>query len=241
MKRHVPLYNTGTHARTGTRTDTNLEQTPELTPRALVGMTVHHHHLHNHHHHDQHELWYAPLSGVFFAAMLAIGSSVDNLAVGVSLGVSGQRLIPWVNLVVGACNALGALLASYGGLWMGAAVPTLAPLFAGATFAYLGYSEAASYYYREESPLTKLAAEGVVVRLAVPMTLNNLAGGVAGGVAGVSPFAAALSVLAASTIMMWGGHKLGRWVGDSMSVDPRVVAGSIFFLLALAQVIEVVT
>ena len=28
------------------------------------------------------------------------------------------------------------------------------------------------------------AAEGVVLRLAVPMTLNNLAGGVAGGVAG---------------------------------------------------------
>ena len=124
---------------------------------------------------------------------------------------------------------------------MGAAVPTLAPLLAGATFAYLGYSEAASWYHSEESPLTKLAAEGVVVRLAVPMTLNNLAGGVAGGVAGVSPLVAALSVLAASTLMMWGGHKVGRWLGDSLSVDPRVVAGTIFFVLALAQFIEVLT
>ena len=199
-------------------------------------MTTHHHH-HHHHHHQQ--LWYAPLSNYFFTAVLAVGSSVDNAAVGMSLGVSGQKLQPWVNVSIATCNSLGALMASYGGLWMGAAVPMLAPLLAGATFAFLGYSEAASWYHCEESPLAKLAAEGVVLRLAVPMTLNNLAGGVAGGVAGVSPYEAALSVLVASTLMMWGGHRAGRVLGASVPVDPRVAAGGIFFLLAFAQIAAV--
>ena len=73
------------------------------------------------------------------------------------------------------------------------------------------------------------------------MTLNNLAGGVAGGVAGVSPILAAGSVLAASVLMMYGGHKLGRYLGASLAVDPRVVACSIFLILALAQFVGAMT
>uniref|UniRef100_A0A7S4P4K2 GDT1 family protein n=1 Tax=Paramoeba aestuarina TaxID=180227 RepID=A0A7S4P4K2_9EUKA len=187
------------------------------------------------------ENWFGTLSSFFFAIVLAIGSSVDNLAVGVSLGVSGQRLRPWVNFAIAGSNALGAFLASFGGLWMGEAIPTLAPLLAGVTFAFLSYSEFSSWYHHEESPLTKLAAEGVVIRLAVPMTLNNLAGGVAGGVAGVSPFVAALSVLVASAVMMWGGHRAGRWLGGTLPVDPCVVAGGIFAVLALTQFVDVIT
>ena len=61
---------------------------------------------------------------MMLAMMLAVGSSIDNLAVGVSLGVSGQRLQPFVNLTVGACNACGALMASYGGMLMGSSVST---------------------------------------------------------------------------------------------------------------------
>ena len=172
---------------------------------------------------------------LMLALFLAVGSSLDNLAVGVTLGVTGQRLQPWVNMTIAVCNAAGALLASYGGSLLGDTAPRLAPLLAGSVFAYLGFSEGRSWWHEEPSPLAQLAAEGLVARLAIPMTLNNIAGGVAGGVAGVSPVLAAFCVLAASFLMMAGGHTFGRYLDSALTVDPRVAASGIFCVLAVAQ------
>ena len=174
------------------------------------------------------------------AVVLAVGSSVDNLAVGITVGVTGHRLQPWVNGVVASCNAAGTLLASIGGSMMGDTTPTLAPLLAGSVFMYLGFSEGRSWWLGEESPLAQLAAQGLVARLAVPMTLNNFAGGVAGGVAGVSPLVAAASVLVASFFLMAGGHSVGRYLDKSLTIDPRIAACAIFVLLGIAQLGSVV-
>ena len=74
--------------------------------------------------------------------------------------------------------------------------PTIAPALAGLVFAFLARDELGSWARGEpSSPLAALAAEGVAVRLALPMTLNNIAGGLAGGVAGVPPALALLFLL----------------------------------------------
>ena len=72
------------------------------------------------------------------------------------------------------------------------------------------------------------------------MTLNNLAGGVAGGVAGISPLIAGIGALVASYLMMSAGHYVGRRLGSAVEqcVDPRVVAAVIFVSVAIAQLVD---
>ena len=106
-----------------------------------------------------------------------------------------------------------ALLASYGGAFLGGLAPTAAPIAAAVVFGHLAHAEWLSWKLGElTSPLTKLAIDGLAWRLAVPMTLNNLAGGVAGGVGGVKPVPAFLLGFLASFAAMALGHELGKRV-----------------------------
>ena len=78
------------------------------------------------------------------------------------------------------------------------------------------------------------------LRIAVPMTLNNLAGGVAGGAAGIDPRTAGTLALLASYCMMKLGHVVGEFLMPSLGrhVDTRVVSGAIFGGLALSQALQ---
>ena len=64
-----------------------------------------------------------------------------------------------------------------------------------------------------------------VIRLAIPMTLNNLAGGVAGGAAGLSPIITAFYALLASFVMMSLGYTIGKRLGRKLPMDPSFVSG----------------
>ena len=70
-------------------------------------------------------------------------------------------------------------------------------------------------------------------------TLNNLAGGVAGGAVGITPGQAFVFALVASVSMMELGSRIGRGVGPlvrrSLALEPRLVAAAIFVLMALVQ------
>lgn len=96
----------------------------------------------------------------------------------------------------------------------------------------------------ESSDLTKLAVSGSALALAVPMTLNNLAGGVAGGLSGSGPLGMGLGALMASFVFMASGHCLGRWAsaGDDKKAfagsDPRLCSAFIFFGLATSRILD---
>jgi hypothetical protein len=96
----------------------------------------------------------------------------------------------------------------------------------------------------ENSDLAKLAVSGSAFALAVPMTLNNLAGGVAGGLSGSGPLGMGLGALAASFVLMASGHCLGRWASEGYDkksltgADPRLCAAIIFFGLATSQLLD---
>ena len=183
--------------------------------------------------------WMGDESTWLYALGLALSSSTDNFAVGTSLGLSAIDLPIQLNLIVSFCNATGALLASFGGFFLGQLAPAVAPLLAAAVFVYLGREEWVSYAGGSSaSPLAKLAADGLAFRLAGPMTLNNLAGGVAGGAVGVSPWAAFVLACIASFVTMFAGHRLGRWAGPALHrhLDARVLAATIFFGLAGWQI-----
>ena len=144
----------------------------------------------------------------------------DPSAAAPKIPFSSQQLRRWLqlNLIVALCNATGALLATHGGKALHSINPNLSAWLAGCAFLYLGREEAHSWWNDEPSPLGKMANSAVTgrgsttlasLRLAVPMTLNNLAGGVAGGAAGVPPILNACCMFLASALMMGGGLLLG--------------------------------
>lgn len=175
------------------------------------------------------------------AIAIACSSSTDNFAVGLSVALAGSRLPPRVNLIISVCNALGALMSTGVGALLGRAAPTFGPAAAAAVFLYLAWEEITSYRKGERaSPLARSASEGLVWKLALPMTLNNLAGGVASGVVGVSPLISGFGALVASYLMMASGYFLGRRLGGAVErcLDPRVLAATIFAAVALTQIME---
>ena len=144
-----------------------------------------------------------------YALLLAIGSSTDNFAVGASLGFSEKKLQVHANLIVSVANAFGAFLSCSGGrvlehlLYKG-----IAPTLGGLAFAYLAYDEYINRSVdgtnisintnndkdtaesknpqlhdctdknTSSSSATMTLLE--ILQMAIPMTLNNIAGGVAG-------------------------------------------------------------
>ena len=157
---------------------------------------------------------------IFDAFLLALASSTDNFMVGLSVGISNQRLSFGANTLISTCNAAGAYLASFGGSALGQSLPpNLPPLLSAIAFGGLALREFWEFWqtvrskrrlllknkenYNSEENADKrsdnyevedaASAVGVninstgknlntsrAIHLAIPMTLNNLAGGVAG-------------------------------------------------------------
>ena len=191
------------------------------------------------------------------ALLLSLGSSTDNFAVGLSLGLTRRKLDVSDNLIISTLNALGACISASGGRWLGLLLASregtslggfpFASLLAGGIFAYLGFDELASRRSGGGDPCPAIGRPGGgvrdAVRIGLPMTLNNLAGGAAGGAVGVGAAVSGVLALLASFAMMKIGHTVGRsglgcWVGRR--VDARAVSGIIFASLALSQFLSVV-
>lgn len=195
----------------------------------------------------------SPAAVLFEATLLSVASSLDNFAVGLSLGLVQATLSPRLNFIVAASNAAGAVLSSYVGAALGLHAPGVAGTLAGLIFAWLGLGEAWAYYAREDSVLAALAKDGNAWKLALPMTLNNLAGGVAGGLARIPPLLLGAGAFAASFGLMWVGRALGNCIvtrgadrhaghrggggggGPALPLDERVVAAVVFLGLAAQQ------
>jgi len=171
--------------------------------------------------------------------LLATGASVDNAAIGVSLGISKLSFSLFLNGTVGACNALGTLVSSHCGAYMKGLSPEFTLGIAGVIFFYLGAREIRSWYTSRQSPLLRVVPKRLLVYLAATTTLNNLACGFAGGAAGLDPMNLSASVLVVSVILMSLGHMLGNKLGRASKVDSRLISGGIFVLLACFSFLEI--
>jgi putative Mn2+ efflux pump MntP len=148
------------------------------------------------------------------ALVLAFASSTDNFLVGLCTGLVGKPLPVTVLWGIALCNAAGSLVATAGGAFCANTLHATAQLqygLAAAAFGYLAWIE-----YKEfpasttpSSNQTGSCRQQASLSLALPMTLNNLAGGVAGGVVGLSAVTASLYALFISVITMWVGYRLG--------------------------------
>ena len=190
------------------------------------------------------------------ALLLALASSTDNFTVGVAVGLRDKRRLPvWANGIISTFNAAGALGAAYMGVVLSREMPYLAPLLAALAFGYLSVQELLSYRQQEQKrqehkptdqrpaneeqqQADQLFCLSGVLRLALPMTLNNLAGGVAGGAAGLSPTIASGYAFLASYVTMSVGFRIGRSLGRHIPYDPSLIAGLLLGLLCLITIQE---
>jgi putative Mn2+ efflux pump MntP len=186
------------------------------------------------------------------ALILALASSTDNFTVGFSVGLTGQLFPLGANAFIAVCNALGAFVASYGGSFMGEALPSAAAMLAALAFGYLAQKELNSYLdHRKQqqntpsadknsaaSTLKKIDMQNVL-GLAIPMTLNNLAGGIAGGAAGLSPTITAMYCLGASFGCLTFGYLLGKRIGSRLPFDPSLLSSFLLGVLCLLTLNEV--
>jgi putative Mn2+ efflux pump MntP len=170
------------------------------------------------------------------ALLMALASSTDNFLVGVSVGLTRKPLSIKVLWGIALCNAVGGFLAASGGR-LGVKYlmdESTANGFAGFAFAYLAWKE---YVESLEEASSKGAPKQVSLALALPMTLNNIAGGVTAGVLGVPPLWNFTYALAVSVLTMWIGYRLGKGfsgVGFSGVHGQRsLVYGTIFIYLVL--------
>jgi putative Mn2+ efflux pump MntP len=194
----------------------------------------------------------------FDALLLALASSTDNFTVGLSVGIGSKPLPLWVNVVISICNAAGALFAGYGGLWLSQTMPSyMPPLLAALAFGILAVQECRSSQEQEQqhdgddhhdddgdkskNNRHSLVNMSQVVQLALPMTLNNLAGGVAGGAAGLAPLMSASYALFASFLTMAVGHWLGGHLGKTLlsgKTTPSLVSACLLGILCLLTLNE---
>jgi putative Mn2+ efflux pump MntP len=194
------------------------------------------------------------------ALLLALASSTDNFTVGISIGItsSSTTKLPfaWINIIISICNALGALLAGLAGKFMITSNKNtfLPAVLAACAFGVLAFQELYLYYNdviklnyphkKIKNPAdskSSVANLTSVWKLAIPMTLNNLAGGVAGGAVGLSPGISALYALNASFISMSLGHFVGfRLGGDRIPCHPSLISACLLGFLCLMTIQEIV-
>jgi putative Mn2+ efflux pump MntP len=187
------------------------------------------------------------------ALILALASSTDNFTVGFSVGLTGQLFPLAANAFIAVCNAVGAFVASYGGSFMGEALPSAAAMLAALAFGYLALKELCSYleHRQQQQQQNTTSADNAVsvvkkqidmqnvLGLAIPMTLNNLAGGIAGGAAGLPPTMTATYCLISSFTSMTVGYFLGKRIGSRLPFEPSLLAAFLMGVLCLLTLNEV--
>lgn len=175
------------------------------------------------------------------ALLLALASSTDNFAVGFSIGIGRNKLPAWANAITSFCNGLGAFLAGYGGSILNKNLPLFAPTLAAIVFGGLGVLELMSYSRNPDTATgSNMSSVPQVFRLAVPMTLNNLAGGAAGGTLGLTPEISGFYSVVASFLTMYAGHFVGYRLGSRrIPIHPSLASGVLLLGLSALTTLEI--
>lgn len=173
---------------------------------------------------------------------IALASSTDNFLVGLSVGLTQKPLKRVVLWGIALCNATGCWIATSGGSWSARHLdPKAANGLACLAFSYLALKEYTDNNHNNNHAAQQQQAgnkpKHVSLQLALPMTLNNLAGGVTAGVLGVSAAHNFLYALLVSVLTMWVGYRLGKAFAGNLQTAASnrwIMYGPILIYLTLA-------
>ena len=162
------------------------------------------------------------------AILIAAVSNLDNLGVGVALGIRGTRIATIPNFIIAAMTmagtaaamssgrALSRLIAPSTAASLGAviiiavgATTLLATPFAGRTPRRPRRVLPATDVQRRGNAPTPISYREALV-LGLALSLNNIGSGVGAGIAGIPPLATTLLAGAFSLVAIGGGSSVGR-------------------------------
>lgn len=195
----------------------------------------------------------------------SLSSSTDNFIVGFNLGLCSEGigdLSYKFNFIVSTSNAIGAYLSTFfGHLLSNNIAPRIAEFLSIAMFFILGLLDLNSWRKRKSRkngnnrrgkdidgfmlPIRQQTPKSAW-KVAVPMTLNNLGGGFAGGIIGCSAYDMFFTAFFASFLLMMLGYFLGKAIvrksqlynNKSLSVHSELVSAGLLLLLAFIQVFD---
>lgn len=174
-------------------------------------------------------------------AVLSIASSVDNWAVAMAVGISGTKLSFPDCFIIAAVGGLASGLADFASALAGQWLKAASSLLCGAFFIGLALNEFWNYFRGADDQETKKGFTALgkqqigAFSLAVPLSLNNLAGGVAGGLAGDAFWLLGGCSALASLLFMVLGNYAGRKLGMKLPFSTEIMAGVAFFAIGLIQ------
>lgn len=174
---------------------------------------------------------------LFSAILLGIATNLDNLAIGLSIGLEGKKLPFLSNCVIAASSAL----ASYFGCALAAVCAGLGPwlkYLGGGLLVLLGLWP---FFYqkapKEEKKQPKKSEDGPrlglgrALILAVTLALNCIPASFGAGMAGAYPWQMAASVGACSFLAVGAGCWVGRYTNAHFSGDWLDRAAAIIMVL----------
>ncbi len=183
------------------------------------------------------------------ALLLALGSSTDNFTVGLALGIKNKHVSMKFNLIISFANAIGAYVAALVGYLAMEVLSTnvevvsqYASLFAGLAFYYLAIREVSGNSNDESQQVSMSARSNTfkeIIGVAIPMSLNNLASGIAGGAVGISPSSSFVMAFVCSYGMMDAGYRIAKFCSFQwIARYSNFITFFIFGLLGYYQILD---
>jgi putative Mn2+ efflux pump MntP len=187
---------------------------------------------------------------VLSAVLVALVSNVDNLTVGLALGIHGRRVAMTPNGLMAALTMAGTAGAMTSGHALASLLrPPIASAVGGMIVLAIGFVTAAIALATLRRPATDapaaltpmLRSRGVIsLRDAVPvgiaLSLNNIGTGVGAGIAHVSPLLTTLLAGFFSLASVGGGSRVGRSLGQRVGRRAPLLAGVVLATLGAAMI-----
>ncbi|RYL95915.1 hypothetical protein EWI07_00595 [Sporolactobacillus sp. THM7-4] len=184
--------------------------------------------------------------------LIALASSIDNLAVGLSYGIQGKKITNTANGLMAAIALVMSLLALFSGRLIGYAVPeSAAGILSGTIILFIGLWTLAGTFRRKKSSAKILEANQVdkdhnnvitsneVIWLSIALSLNAVGAAFGAGVAGLNPYWVLLSVCVLSFISVSIGQSLGlKGHRSNLGSMTELIAAAILIVLGMYTVLS---
>jgi putative sporulation protein YtaF len=199
---------------------------------------------------------------VLYAILIALTNNVDNLGARIAYSLQGTRVSVLVNLWISVITFVISLAAAASGAaaigWLGTqAASVVAMVFLVAIGSWMIF-QALKPASREEKPARNGEAslwtvllepdradvdrsrhidfkEGSV--LGIALSINNIGGGLSGGIMGVNPVLVALLSALVSFVALWAGNYLAEYfVKRNITEKAAVVGGVLLIAIGIKQI-----
>ena len=197
----------------------------------------------------------------FYAVIIALTNNVDNLGARIAYSLQGTRVGNSVNLWISVITFAISYAAAYAGTAaadrLGAAASVVAMAFLIALGAWMILQARNPSLEEEEASETGTASfwtillhpyqadvdrskhidfkEGTV--LGIALSINNIGGGVSGGILGVNPFLVAFLSALLSFVALWAGNYIAEiFVKRNITEKAAIVGGVLLIAIGVKQI-----